>query len=102
MVLARIKEYVFVNRVRIGELFKDNDPLRSGLIAASRFRQVGVMWVWLALHDMLIQGLIMLPVKMNENEVIELCQRYGHPTMKDKVKWKMFVDDIDQGIVTVM
>ena len=41
----------------------------------------------------------MLPVKMNENEVIELCQRYGHPTMKDQVKWKMFIDDIDQGIV---
>ena len=46
MVLARIKEYVFVNRVRIGEFFKDNDPLRSGVIAASRFRQVGVVWMW--------------------------------------------------------
>jgi len=48
---------------------------------------------------MLIQGLIMLPVKMNENEITELCRRYGHPTMKGEVKWKMFVDDIDQGIV---
>lgn len=46
MVLARIKEYVYVNRVRIGELFKDNDPLRSGMIPATRFRQVGMVWVW--------------------------------------------------------
>ena len=40
----------------------------------------------------------MLPVKMNDNEVTELCQRYGHPAMKDQVKWKAFVDDIDQGM----
>jgi len=52
MVLARIKEYVFVNRVRIGELFKDNDPLRSGVIAASRFRQVGC-GVGMASHYMI-------------------------------------------------
>ena len=41
--LARIQEYVLVNRIRINELFKDNDPLRSGVITCSRFRQVGVV-----------------------------------------------------------
>ena len=41
--LARIQEHVLINRIRITELFKDNDPLRSGVITCSRFRQVGVV-----------------------------------------------------------
>ena len=41
--LARIQEHVLVNRIRINELFKDSDPLRSGVITCSRFRQVGVV-----------------------------------------------------------
>lgn len=40
--LARIQEHVLVNRIRINELFKDCDPLRSGVITCNRFRQVGV------------------------------------------------------------
>ena len=38
--LARIQEHVLINRIRINELFKDSDPLRSGMITCSRFRQV--------------------------------------------------------------
>lgn len=34
---------MLVNRIRINELFKDSDPLRSGVITCSRFRQVGVV-----------------------------------------------------------
>ena len=41
--LARIQERVLTNRIRINELFKDSDPLRSGVITFSRFRQVGVV-----------------------------------------------------------
>ena len=41
--VAKIQEHVFVNRVRISELFKDNDPLRSGVITFNRFRQVGIV-----------------------------------------------------------
>ena len=41
--LVKIQEHVLVNRVRVNELFKDNDPLRSGVITCSRFRQVGVI-----------------------------------------------------------
>ena len=40
LLLSRLREYVTVNRIRGSEFFQDFDPLRSGSIAASRFRQV--------------------------------------------------------------
>ena len=40
LLLSRIREHVTVNRIRGSEFFQDFDPLRSGSIAASRFRQV--------------------------------------------------------------
>ena len=45
------------------------------------------------------QGLATLTDKITNVEFTELCQRYSHPTMKDHVKWKIFVEDIDQGMV---
>ena len=36
---------------------------------------------------------------MTDEQFAVLCQRYAHPTMKDHVRWKMFVEDIDQGII---
>lgn len=78
--LAQIQEHVLVNRIRINELFKDSDPLRSGVITCSRFRQ----------------GLATLTDKMTDGQFAELCQRYAHPTMKDHIKWKIFVGDIDK------
>lgn len=36
---------------------------------------------------------------MTNEQFSELCQRYAHPTMKDHVKWKIFVEDIDQGMM---
>jgi hypothetical protein len=38
LLLSRLREYVRVNRIRGSEFFHDFDPLRSGSIAASRFR----------------------------------------------------------------
>lgn len=43
--LTRLQEHVLINRIRITELFKDSDPLRSGVITCGRFRQVGVVTV---------------------------------------------------------
>ena len=40
LLLSRLRDYVRVNRIRGSEFFQDSDPLRSGSIAASRFRQV--------------------------------------------------------------
>ncbi len=38
--VARIREYIVTNRIRVSEHFEDFDPLRSGSISISRFRQV--------------------------------------------------------------
>lgn len=97
--LARIQEHVLGNRIRINELFKDSDPLRSGVITCSRFRQVhghvfGYCDHMIHIH---LQGLAALTDKMSDEQFTGLCQRYAHPTMKDHVKWKIFVEDIDQG-----
>ena len=43
LLLSRLREYVTVNRIRGAEFFQDFDPLRSGSIAASRFRQVSML-----------------------------------------------------------
>ena len=43
LILSRVREYVTVNRIRGAEFFQDFDPLRSGSIAASRFRQVSML-----------------------------------------------------------
>ena len=38
--MGRIQEYVSAHRIRACEYFQDFDPLRSGLISITRFRQV--------------------------------------------------------------
>ena len=38
--VARIRDHVTTNRIRVSEHFEDFDPLRSGSIYQSRFRQV--------------------------------------------------------------
>jgi len=36
--MRKIKEHVMRNRIRIGEFFQDHDPLRKGVIDATKFR----------------------------------------------------------------
>ena len=38
--VKRLQEHVLCNRIRVSEHFQDFDPLRSGSISATRFRQV--------------------------------------------------------------
>lgn len=38
--MGRIQEYVSAHRIRACEYFQDFDPLRSGFISTTRFRQV--------------------------------------------------------------
>ena len=46
-----------------------------------------------------IQGLVTLTDKITDDQFSKLCQRYAHPTMRDHIKWKKFVEDVDQGIM---
>jgi hypothetical protein len=36
--MQKIREHVMRNRIRIGEFFQDHDPLRKGVIDATKFR----------------------------------------------------------------
>jgi Ca2+-binding EF-hand superfamily protein len=38
ILLGKIKEFVFRHRIRLGEFFQDHDPLRKGVIDATKFR----------------------------------------------------------------
>jgi hypothetical protein len=38
--IDHIKEIIKVNRLRVGEYFKDFDPLRKGTISSNKFRGV--------------------------------------------------------------
>ena len=54
--IARLKEHVQCNRIRVSEHFQDFDPLRSGSISNTRFRQVRCvcLHVCVCAHGMLI------------------------------------------------
>jgi Ca2+-binding EF-hand superfamily protein len=81
LLVARIREFVEVNRIRVSEHFEDFDPLRSGSIGVSRFRQ----------------GLTsMRHSDLTEGEFAALCQLYCDPKKKDHVLWKRFLADIDR------
>ena len=41
--VKRLQEHVLSNRIRVSEHFEDFDPLRSGSISTSKFRQVHVL-----------------------------------------------------------
>jgi len=38
VLMKKIKEFVYRHRIRIGEFFQDHDPLRKGVIDATKFR----------------------------------------------------------------
>ncbi len=42
--VARIREHVVTNRIRVSEHFEDSDHLRSGSIPIPRFRQVQIKY----------------------------------------------------------
>jgi Ca2+-binding EF-hand superfamily protein len=77
--ILRLKEHVFVSRLRLCEYFQDFDPLRSGFVTNSRFRQ----------------GLnaIRYPY-FTEAQISALCDCYS--VKPDSISWKQFVKDIDE------
>ena len=127
LLLSRLREYVTVNRIRGSEFFQDFDPLRSGSIAASRFRQVSqvscrihnktktllqcyvcfvhVMYIPFSKvqrsveNDVFFQGLSSLgQPSLTDEEFTALSCHYADPRHKGNVLWKAFISDIDQGI----
>jgi Ca2+-binding EF-hand superfamily protein len=81
LLLSRLRDYVRVNRIRGSEFFQDSDPLRSGSIAASRFRQ----------------GLSSLgQPSLTDGQFSGLCSHYADPKHKGNVLWKKFISDIEQ------
>ena len=109
LLLSRLREYVTVNRIRGSEFFHDFDPLRSGSIAASRFRQVisgnsndSIVndWIISSLVDLsLPQGLSSLgQPSLTEDQFSALCTHYADPKHRGNVLWKKFISDIDQSV----
>ena len=68
---------------KVMEHFQDFDPLRSGSISNSRFRQ----------------GLTAMgQTYLRDEEVAVLCERYSDPKKKHHVLWKCFLAEIDRGM----
>lgn len=83
--LARIRDHVLKQRLRVTEYFEDYDPLRSGSISKNQFRrclsQLGLST--LGHHD------------LNDPQFAVLCQYYENPRKTDQVIWKRFLDDVE-------
>lgn len=85
--LARIRNHVLSNRIRIKEFFEDMDPLRSSKITKTRFIR--------CLSSLGISSIGSL--NLNKAQVHALCVKYQDPNDKFKVDWKKFESDIESG-----
>eukprot|EP00731_Ephydatia_muelleri_P005665 Em0002g1841a len=81
-VVVRLQQHVFLKRVRVAEHFEDFDPLRSGSITAARFRR----------------GITSLGQPyLTDAQFIALCDHYADPQLKEHIRWRAFLEDIDKG-----
>jgi Ca2+-binding EF-hand superfamily protein len=78
--IDQLKKYVFTNRIRVEDFFKDFDALRTGLVTKSRFLR--------CLDAMDVSGI-------SPSEQITLAEFYGDKSKTDCVRWQEFVKDID-------
>jgi hypothetical protein len=87
--LARIRNHVLSNRIRIKDFFEDMDPLRSARISKTRFVRclsfIGISAIG--------------AVNLNKAQIKALCDRYEDQDDCLKVNWKQFEDDIDSGML---
>jgi hypothetical protein len=85
--IARIRNHVLSNRIRIKDFFEDMDPLRSARISKSRFVRclsfIGISSIG--------------AVDLNRAQIKALCDRYEDEDDSLKVNWKRFESDIDSG-----
>ena len=86
--LARVRNHVLSNRIRLKEFFEDMDPLRSTKMTKSRFIR--------CLNSIGISSIGQL--NFNKAQLHALCMNYEDPSDKLKVDWKRFENDIESGI----
>ena len=85
--MAKIRNYVLANRIRIKEFFQDMDPLNSGLLTKSQFIRC------LSSFDVSLIG----SFNLNKVQTEALCNQYTSTTDKKKINWKKFEEDIESG-----
>ena len=69
--------------VQVSEHFRDFDPLRSGSISCSHFRQ-GLTFIGQS--------------SLSHSEFTALCEAFRDPRKKDHVLWKEFLARVDRGV----
>jgi hypothetical protein len=85
--MGRIRNHVFINRIRVKEFFKDFDPLRLGTVSQSRFIRV--------LASLGLTGLD--GISLTEAQIYALCDHYRHSEQHDLIIWKQFEQDVESG-----
>jgi hypothetical protein len=76
----RIKEFVWRNRIRLGEFFQDHDPLRKGIIDATKFKTV----------------LFAQKLQFSITEYEKLENFYRDPENNQKVRWFDFNEEVEK------
>eukprot|EP00117_Sycon_ciliatum_P041916 scpid16142/ scgid5850/ len=82
-IMARLKDHVLRNQVRVTEHFEDFDPKRSGTMTCEQFKRC-------------LDSIGMRPLLVAEADV--LCAAYADKSRTDRkcVLWKRFQHDIDE------
>ena len=83
ILMKKIKEQVMRNRIRIGEFFQDHDPLRKGVIDATKFRTT----------------LYAQKLQLTTEEYQLLEDHFRDETLPHKVKYSEF-NEMIEGIFT--
>lgn len=78
--MDRIKEFVWRNRIRLGEFFQDHDPLRKGIIDATKFKTV----------------LFAQKLQFSLTEYEKLENFYRCPENHHKVRWFDFNEEVEK------
>ncbi|CAH1794695.1 unnamed protein product [Owenia fusiformis] len=83
--MARIRDHVSKNRLRVNEYFQDYDPLRNGSISKQQFRRgLGLLGLSkLGQHD------------LDSKQFQALQDYYQNPVKADQVLWTKFLWDIE-------
>lgn len=86
-IFLRVQRHILENRIRIHEFFGSFDLLNCGFITKNQFLR--------ALDNVGISGLHRLFLTNDELEI--LCQMYADPNDVDRVNWRQFEREVNEG-----
>lgn len=91
LTMKRIKKHIFTNGIDLRSIFQDLDRYRTGVVSNYNFRR--------GLTNSGINVGVNSKLTIKEEDINQLMQIYSKPYEKGQVMWKLFVNDVDSGLL---